>query len=339
MRSSISSSDRRAWLSSWGLALVIVFTVAMAWETFWRTQGFSPSVTDDAALWVAARREIQSDDASEVVLVGSSRTQVDFEPLTFTAATGWRKPIQLAVTMGPTIPVLTNLANESTFAGIVIAEVNPIIFFARLRALDDVVIQYLERFRTLTPANVIELRLGSLVQQVLTFRLPALSPAELGRAYWRGQWPRPSHYTVDRDRYQSMDFRLLPGLAARNRRMAAARARSKLRFYEPSELATRLSEVEALVDTIEARGGEVIFVRLPTNGHIRKNERELVPRNRYWDVFAARSEALTIHFEDHAELSSFRAPDGEHLDHRDAVAFSKRLGAVIQSERAKRNRD
>lgn len=336
MHSSTSSSDAHAWLASWGTALLLVLVCVVAWETFWRSRGFAPSVTDDATLWVAARRELEPANRDQIVLVGSSRTQVDIDPGAFTSATGWGKPIQLAVTMGPTVPVLENLAKESEFEGIVIAEVNPVIFFASLRVLDEIIERYVDRSRTLTPADIIELRLSTFIQQLLTARLPALSAPELGKAFERGRWPRPAHYTVDRDRYQSMDFGKLPGLAARNRRIAAARAVSKVLFYEPRELTKRFGEIATLVETIEARGGEVIFVRLPTNGHILENERQLVPRDRYWDVFAAQSRSLTIHFEDYLELTSFIAPDGEHLDHRDAVAFSKRLGEVIQSERTKR---
>jgi hypothetical protein len=339
VRSSTSSSDGRAWLASWGLALLLTLACIIAWETFWRARGFSPSVTDDAALWVAARREVRSDDPAQIVLVGSSRTQVDIEARAFTRATGWRKPVQLAVTRGPTVPVLANLADESEFEGIVIAEVNPVIFFASLRVLDEVIDRHLERLRSLTPANILELRLGAFIQQRLAFRLPALSPPKLKSAIEQGRWPRPSHYTIGLDRYRSMDFERLPRIAALNRQTAAARARSKLRFFGPKELANRLSTVATLVETIESRGGDVIFLRLPTNGHIRRNEREVVPRKHYWNIFAAQSNALTIHFEDHPELASFRAPDGEHLDHRDAIAFSEQLGKVILSERAKRLRE
>jgi len=339
VHSSTSSSDARAWLASWGIALLVVLMCAVAWETFWRSRGFAPSVTDDAALWVSARREVEPSNRDQIVLVGSSRTQVDIDPGAFTSATGWSKPIQLAVTMGPTFPVLENLAKESEFGGIVIAEVNPVIFFASLRVLDEIIERYIDRYQILTPANIIELRLSTFIQQLSTARLPALSAPELGRAFDRGRWPRPSHYTVDRDRYQSMDFAKLPGLAERNRRIAAARVLSKVRFFEPKGLARRFAEIAVLVEAIEARGGEVIFVRLPTNGHILVNEREVVPREKYWDVFAAQSPSLTIHFEDHLELASFIAPDGEHLDHRDAIVFSKRLGEVIQSERSKRHDD
>jgi len=339
VRSSTSSSDGRTWLVTWGLTLLLVIGCVSAWETFWRERGFSPSVRDDHSLWVAARRELRPHDPDEVVLVGSSRTQVDINPDALIATTGWRKPIQLAVTMGSTMPMLRHLARDSSFAGIVVAEINPAIFFAALRILDPITGRLLERFHTLTTADLVEFRLSMFVQQQLILRLPALSPRELLRAIARGEWPHPQHYTVDRTRYRFMDFELRRGLAARNRFATANRARSKATFLRPQALVKRLDEIEALVETIEARGGEVIFVRFPSNAHVLEDERKVVPRDRYWDVFVAHTDALAIHFEDYPELASFTAPDGEHLDRRDAITFSSQLGKIIMRERANRRND
>ena len=40
-------------------------------------------------------------------------------------------------------------------------------------------------------------------------------------------------------------------------------------------------------------------------------------------ILAAHTSALPIHFEDHRSLASFEAPDGGHLDHADAVVFTR----------------
>jgi len=331
VRSSTSSSDRRRWFTTW---LIAAFAFALsfgAWEAFWRHQGFVPSVTDDAALWAATLRGLKREDPEEIAIVGSSRIQLGINPDAFVAATGWRRPVQLAVAMGPSLPVLRHLAEEG-FRGRVICEVNPRIFFAEERKLDWLIGSYLRKYHSLTPADIVEERLGSAFQQAFVTRLPALSPRELLRAGMAGQLPAPEFISVQRDRYRYADYSHLDSLDRRIRTVRRLRRRSKATFLDPQAVERLVAEVATLVRKIRDRGGEVIFVRLPTNGHILDDERRVVPRERYWDALASGVDASAIHFQDHPELAAFSGPDGEHLDQRDAAPFSRALGAILLRE-------
>ena len=77
---------------------------------------------------------------------------------------------------------------------------------------------------------------------------------------------------------------------------------------------------------------------MPTDGDVRKRERRLFPRSEFWDVFAAETDAATVHFEGHPALGRFHPPDGSHLDQRDTPAFSTALGEIIVRELERRAR-
>ena len=83
---------------------------------------------------------------------------------------------------------------------------------------------------------------------------------------------------------------------------------------------------------IRARGGQVIFVRMPTSEPLWTRQARAYPRADYWDRFAAASGSPTIHFADYPSLSCFECPDYSHLDASDAPAFSHALGRVVMEK-------
>lgn len=97
----------------------------------------------------------------------------------------------------------------------------------------------------------------------------------------------------------------------------------------PDRLGDRFQEIEQDVSLIQARGGRVVFVRFPVSGEFLEMEENLFPRTQYWDAFARQTQGLTIHFQDYEKLAGFVAPDGSHLDYRDAEKFSLALAAVL----------
>jgi len=258
--------------------------------------------------------------------------QVGLNPEAFVAATGWHRPVQLAIAMGPSIPVLQHLADDPSFSGTVICELNPIIFFDATLQLHGITARYIQLFEARSFSDGFEERLALLVQQSLVSRLPALFPGQLRRALARGEWPEPHHVITDSERFQTADYRRFRRLDIQKQMMAHMRANWKGRPYTRPELVWNLKFVERLVQRIRDRGGEVVFVQFPSSDLIREDERPRFPRTEYWDVVASEIGALAIHFEDYPELSRFPPPDGDHLDQRQAVDFSHALGTVIVRE-------
>jgi hypothetical protein len=336
--SSISSSERsnserapRArWLASWLLAFAIVLLCIGSWEVFWRSHDFTPSVTDDAGLWALARDRADQLGEEAVVLVGSSRMQMDIQRDAFAHATGWSPAVQLAVVRGPSIPVLENLAGDPKFRGTVVCEVNPVLFFADTPQIDRMLDDHFRAFEAFSLGKQVEQRLSMMFQTNFVTRLPDLSLEPLKYAWQFGQLPLPGYNAfISRDRFRYGDYLKLPNLKRANRLNARLMANTTPNVLNPREVAARLGRVDRFVRQIQARNGEVIFVHLPSSLHVLEYQQRWWKRANTWDRLSAATDAPTLHYLDHPGLSELIPPDGDHLGRDAADLFSLRLGEVL----------
>jgi hypothetical protein len=91
--------------------------------------------------------------------------------------------------------------------------------------------------------------------------------------------------------------------------------------------------IQSVVDSvhaIEARGGRVIFMRLPSSGPVLELEDRFAPRAATWDRLLRESGAPGVHFQDYPELQGFDCPEWSHLGAEDSVEFSRGLVRVMQ---------
>ena len=79
------------------------------------------------------------------------------------------------------------------------------------------------------------------------------------------------------------------------------------------------------VEKLRARGGKIVFVRLPVSGELKSLEDRLSPRSQLWEPLLKRAGVPGIYFEDYPELAGFNCPEWSHLSAGDSVEFSKRL--------------
>ena len=87
----------------------------------------------------------------------------------------------------------------------------------------------------------------------------------------------------------------------------------------------RFAEAASAVQRIRARGGQVVFVRFPVSGELKKLEDRATPRAGPWTRLLKDSGAQGIYFEDFPELASFQCPEWSHLSASDSVVFTRRL--------------
>jgi len=88
---------------------------------------------------------------------------------------------------------------------------------------------------------------------------------------------------------------------------------------------TRFRDTVRAVEKLRARGGKIVFVRLPVSGGLKALEDQTTPRKQTWDPLLQGTRAPGIYFEDFPELASFNCPEWSHLSAGDSVEFSKRL--------------
>ncbi len=333
MPSSTSSSDPRLWRHTWLIVLALCVTFLGGWEIFWRVQGFSPTVNNDDNLWAVERGRVRRTGPDAVIFVGSSRMQLDIDPDAFSRGSGWSGPHQLAIAMSATLPILVNLAADSSVSGTIICEIYPMTFFDNTYQRYGVAKAHLDRHASFTPADEAEARLRTLTQQTLVSSLPALFPNQIVRAISGSRWPRPNHASFGSDRFGESDSTYMKLTEARALQLRQQWKRWKGNPANPAQITRMTRRVNRLVRQVRERGGDVMFVRLPVDGDTRVREARIMPRRRFWDHFASQVNASAIHYADHPGLAGFSLPDGSHLDRRDIAAFSVSLGEILARER------
>jgi len=328
---STSSSDQKSthgrWLRTVGAGLLAALVLLGGWEMFWRGAGFSPAIEDDLGIWAVKRRAVEDEKGPLMVLLGSSRIQLDVEPRIIQAETGY-KPMVLAIDGSSPLPVLADLA-ASSFDGVVLCSLLPQ-WLADGGPGKSRSAKWVRKFHEQKWSFWIETRLSLLLQENFVFRYPGLLPGKLWEKFRENELPRPPYAPMRSDRYRPADYtktdvgRLRAARVRRQQEIAAA--------AEPlsgREFAERISEIREMADQIRDKGGEVIFLRLPSCNEILEIEEATWPRSRYWDRFASVINGRALHFADYPELSRFDCPDGSHLDYRDAGPFTRSLIDIL----------
>ncbi len=111
-------------------------------------------------------------------------------------------------------------------------------------------------------------------------------------------------------------------------------AESKIERQE-RVLARRAEQIEravAVSQKLKAKGAEVIFVRMPSEGHYTKSEPDLAPRELAWDRLIEQTGARGFHFQDHQEMQGYWLPEWSHLSASEADRFTESFYGLVQGE-------
>ncbi|MBW2280732.1 MAG: hypothetical protein JRG82_08290 [Deltaproteobacteria bacterium] len=307
-------------------ALVFFALIAGTIEGSWRRLGYVPSILDGVDRWSAERDRA---GPGTIALVGSSRVLFNVSIPTLRRRYPEHPVAQLGI--GGTLAgaVLRDLAEDPAFDGAVIASMRASAFEpANLDSQQPWVDYYHEEWN-------VERRISRRLETELASRLaimnPTLSIRRLGvERVEKGRWLPDRWLVFNRDRSVSADFRLHRVSKSALRMLAKARY-DKMQRSDPGAWLGATDRIEGWIERIQARGGRVAIVRFPTSGAHWEFDEKAYPREHYWDRFAARTSAVTLHFRDSAALSSFRLPDGSHVDFRRAPAFTRALIDALES--------
>src|SRR5947199_8847278 len=291
---------RPVWPVPWrGMAVVVVLVVIAAsggWELYCRSIGYGPTLNDNEDLWTLRRRAVAPES---LVIIGDSRGWYDVDLDEFEKGLG-KRPIQLAMGGGCGYPVLADLAKDESFHGSIICSVVPRLFFAPpgtppMERGEKAV----KRFHSQTPAQrasqylafPLEEQVAFLKQEELTLddllkRLPIPN-----RAGARVPPRLPPYFgTLDSERRARMiEECALPGseLAQRIQQIwIPLFTPPPPPSYIPKEqfmakigeaIGGRFRDTAAAIEKIRARGGKIVFVRLPVTGGLKELEERDTP--------------------------------------------------------------
>ncbi|HEY4244462.1 MAG TPA: hypothetical protein VGM88_31830 [Kofleriaceae bacterium] len=308
------------WGRIWITALVLIVAAVSSLEIVARRAGYQPSVKDDEYAWTWERMRVSDDSPRTVALVGTSRLLLAFSVPTLRELRPTYKPVQLAIDGVQPGGVLIDLANDPDFRGVVIVDtIESGITPENWHSADPYVRAYHHRERAI--GSMADRWLTTLVQSHVA--LLSINGAQLSIQPYVTTFP---------DRTQYADYSRTDAAAFRERQLVRVRRLMEGPAPTPADADRWLQsalEMEPYVDRIQARGGRVVYVRMPVCDERWIADQHKTPKDQFWDRLAARTHALAIHFADYPTLRDFTCPDTSHLDSKDAPRFTRALLEIL----------
>jgi hypothetical protein len=329
---------------AWGVvavaALMLCLLAVAGWEWRMRHADLDTRDLDDTpAGWAAARRVVDAGGV-RVALLGDSRLLFGTDLDLFERLTGVR-PLQLSMRGANAQFLLDHLAADTDFRGLAIVTfAEPSTFSGRIGGRFSGAEQAFARYAFESPAQ----RAGHLLHRGLSSMLAFIDDhhrlSVLVRRLDRGaraQAPTPygrpwklSTTGVDRDtRLWAAIER--PGFLqthARNVWMGMPPPPP----VTPEQRSGLIARTRAAVEAIRARGGDVVYVRPPSNGPLYERHVAYLPRSEGWQALLDGAAVKGVHFEDLPALSGITIPEFSHVSAACAPvmtdAFVRAIAAV-----------
>lgn len=336
--------------SAW-LAIALVVPMLVVWEWHWRSEGYPISPDDNRHLWAENRARVSDMSTDDVILLGSSRVFYDIRLDVWEQVTG-RKPLQLAMAGSSPTPVFQDIVDNTDFNGTLVIGVTPPLFFLGAGPgieFWDRPASWVEHYHDRTYAQRFNHWVGKPFQHAFAFlendeddfyndldlkslidRIPLHGRVPVAP-------PFPFFGYVDDDRNMTMLDKVTADTAY------AGMIRRTWQYFitggPPPDTARMAQAIaaafEMTIDYVErfrAKGGDIIFVRCPSNGWFRMIENGGFPRERFWDVLLDKTGAPGYHFEDYDFLNKYSPPEWSHLSTPDAKTFTRDLVVQMQKD-------
>ena len=321
------------------IALILSIIGLVVWESYWRSQGYYPTIDNTEALWAIQRSKVEKASKDEVLLIGSSRTLFDIQLNEWEKLTGIR-PIQLANGGSSPLPVFHDIVNTTDFAGNIIAGVTPGLFFSTLdpnkmswkrpqsridHYHDQTIAQRLNHFLSLPlqknlvfiseSNNSDELNLKTLLEQI-----------KIGERAGEQEPPFYHFRDMAEDRNVKMTIKTSTDTAFAN----TIKKYWKFGNDDPSpERKATMSYFIEDAKKFKERGGNLILLRCPSTGYFKDREAKFFTRNAFWDNLVKQTNVKSYHYDDYEKLRYFDCPEWSHLSAKDARYFTTELAKIM----------
>lgn len=323
------------------IGLLITVIALIAWEIYWRDQGFTATLDDNEALWAVQRAKVDKLSKEDVVLVGSSRVHFDIQLDQWEKKMG-NKPIQLAAGGCSPLPVFHDLVNHSNYNGTVLVGVTPGLFFsttfpkAQPWAWPQARVDY---FHNRTYAQQLNHLFSLPLQNSFAFiseveGVDGINLKELLKKIHinnRVVDPMPPFHTFEEIRLDR-NVRMLKRMETDT---AFANTVKKVwKFFmsgegPPPDKKATMNFFLTDLEKFKARGGKVILLRCPSDGYLRDFENTVTPRTTFWDELVQKANVPAYHFEDYTQLQNLTIPEWSHLTADDADIFTNEFLDIL----------
>ena len=310
-----------------GILFVAILT---ALEVIGRELGHRAMVVDRPALWSLERERLSESGSQTLVFLGASRMQQDIATdVLRRRLPGWAV-VQLAVNGRYPVATLVDLAEDEEFTGVVVMAASGL-GLAPDR-MDDQRTLLDHYHRRWSPSVKFDRQIRTAIETNLVLINPYTR-------YWRSLMrslesrplPTPYYKVLQPDRSRPVHFDEVDVEEKKEKRL-----RSAVFYYEltprlgPEGWLENVRRLEPAVAAIRERGGQVVFLRMPTSGRHWELDEEHYPRAEYWDRFAASTSAPAIHFRDVPGMD-VECPDTSHLGVAESKQFTEALASELMS--------
>ncbi|WP_309660882.1 hypothetical protein [Sphingomonas sp.] len=316
-------------------AVVALFVGLSALEWNARRIGLHAGDLDNSEVdW--ANERMRSAGAAAAI-VGDSRILFDTDLDRFERLTGVR-PIQLAIHGTSALTLLEDVASNPKFTGLLIVGLSDTMFFQPFDGYGGYIHK---RTQYESPAKRASAVLDHALQRRLAYldsnhRLSVVA-ARLDPGFRHGvDGPYDDVWKVQ-EVGEHRATHMWPKVVTDPRVRAHARFAwkgFKEEFpYTPQLIAKGQARAVTAVATIRARGGDVVFIRPPSDIHLRVNEEAQVPKAKGWTMLLRNTHAIGIHNDDlPPAVHHLIMPEWSHLSRACATVFTdayvRRLAAL-----------
>lgn len=317
------------------VAVVATITLMAGWEAYWRTQWHLPGdFKNSAALWAQERRKAK-DDAT--VLIGSSRIFFDIELDVWEELTGIR-PIQLALEGTSPQPVLADLAGDEDFNGVVVVGVTAPLTFSGYAYRGDVI----DYPKTQSLSQRFGHFLGMQIEKYFAYTDDYIRPkqmihyADMPLRDGMKRRMEPHKLSIGKsDRNTEMWARVVDDVAYRQLakdvwadgiigRLEGLKDPNSPAYDDiAAQTAKIIIEMGADIEKLRARGGDVVFARMPFDGLYAEIEGKAYPREKAWDKLLSETNSAGVHFQDYPELQGYFLAEWSHLSASEAERYTR----------------
>ena len=262
-----------------------------------------------------------------VAIVGDSRILFDTNFDRFERLTGIR-PLQLAIHGTSARTLLKDVADNKAFHGLLIVGMADTMFFQPFDGYGGYIHQ---RKRFLSPAKEASQAIDHVLQRRLAFldssyRLSVVA-ARLDPGFRAGAdgpyddvWKLAE---IGEHRQTSMWPRILTDARLRGHARYAWKGFKEDKPFADAQIRKGLAEAATAVATIRARGGDVVFVRPPSDRHLRVNEEAAIPKAKGWAALLRVTHSVGVHNDDlPTPVNNLLLPEWSHLSKACAVVFT-----------------
>ena len=336
MNPDVLNTNPHHWKRTWLVAILVSFAFVTGIELLLRANGHHRGLATDLDDWASVRETVYDPEGKVIVLLGASRMQLNID----TASLRQRYPdytvAQLAINGCAPMYALEDLANDPQFKGIVVCSIMMGTLPESGWSGQEKYVAHYHKSNNIN--SKINRTISLFKKDNLVISDPRIKLFNIVKGFaTEKKMMEPFFIHGLSDRSCKADYSKCTEEQLMQFVPEVMRQKNKPQLTlntNPQKWLKEVQVVETLVQKIHARGGKVIFVRMPTSDELWDYEQQVIPKSLFWDCFVETTSAETIHFKEVATLKSFHCPDRSHLDYRDTEKFTSALFDEISSRNA-----